>query len=60
MNKRKHLRLVEPGDREVEDGIKEGMKAGTLPQHVGAASLEAYRRAKLGEVVNPPDPPEAA
>lgn len=71
MDKKRHLHALESIDRglaeaeqiTIEDGIREGMKAGRLSPEVGAACLEAYRRAQLGQVVNirPDDPgPEAA
>jgi hypothetical protein len=71
MDKQRHLRAIEAIDRgleearqiSIEDGIRAGIEAGRLTPEVGAACLEAYRRATMGEVINirPDDPgPEAA
>lgn len=69
MDRRKrHLEAIEAIDRglaeaeqiTIEDGIREGMRAGRLTQEVGEACLEAYRRASTGlRVIDglPPDDP---
>ena len=67
--KPRHLRAIEAIDEglaaaeqiTIEDGIREGMKAGRLTQEVGVACLEAYRRASAGlRVVDAPEPPDTA
>lgn len=62
--KKRHLQAIEAIDRglreaeqiTIEDGIREGIKAGRLSQEVGEACLEAYRRTSAGLTVVP-DPP---
>lgn len=68
-NKPRHLRAIEAIDEglaaaeqiTIEDGIREGIKAGRLTPEIGQACLEAYRRTSQGlHIVERPEPPDEA
>lgn len=64
--KPKHLKAIEAIDEglaaaeqiSIEDGIREGIKAGRLTEAVGRQCLDAYRRASAGLSVVADETPE--